>query len=833
MNKKNIKKELTKARKFKNSTPGQDRDFETLDANRMFKAYEDVEIDEWGDTGILDQKLAKEKQAKQKLSITPAGKKALKKGDHKLSITPKGRKALYKANVAYDTAKQASKMKYMKKAEELEVEDAPVTSTGGVANWNPLLGGRKRKVDVYMKNRRKVDGRTKDYKETVQRLQARRDASAARELEQKLNMFGVQSNPFREETEMNNKKYLQTKEGGLESAVIQSLTTEAPVNPNDARPTLTLPKKYLSSRDGSLESAVQTVMIDETISGNMMRDLRALDGHQFQAKYRMTKAAAQSAGGGIQKYGRKGKVPKSDEHQREAVEDEFDYKAKKGAIAAPGSGSIAKAQKAKASDVNKSLEQQLAAARKEEVEIDELSKKTMGSYVKKASADAEPRMGNLERARGQAAATGQSADVDAQIRAHKPTMARLKSRPKGIARAADKLSKEEVEIDEQKPQHPGQKKGSAKLKKGWKMTQSGEPYFVPNSNNPARSKKEEVEIDEDKPTAKQVKMAKGIAWDKRHRGGDMTGAWKKAEKIKKGLGDHPKVADALRKANEETEDDRGVGSQAYTDYIRNLTPGEGAVTDKEAVKASSASKQASAEKKHRVTKIDDAVDPEVAAAKATYKKGSQDMRKQHILDVAKIKASKVGEEVIVGLLEMGIIKLDEQDETGFSVVNQPEANRENLLRMAYTTGAKIIGEKKEVDVPDTRRTVDAIRAYDRSKDASRDADYDTLHGKAKRGDIEKEYAKKERGEIDKDDPRWKHRKGHTGMHGEEVSYHDQLMDEAGKWIQKAIKKPGALRQQLGVPEGEKIPKSKLDAAAKEGGKLGQRARLAKTLSKMN
>ena len=756
MNKKNIKKELTKARKFKNSTPGQDRDFETLDANRMFKAYEDVEIDEWGDTGILDQKLAKEKQAKQKLSITPAGKKALKKGDHKLSITPKGRKALYKANVAYDTAKQASKMKYMKKAEELEVEDAPVTSTGGVANWNPLLGGRKRKVDVYMKNRRKVDGRTKDYKETVQRLQARRDASAARELEQKLNMFGVQSNPFREETEMNNKKYLQTKEGGLESAVIQSLTTEAPVNPNDARPTLTLPKKYLSSREGSLESAVQTVMIDETISGNMMRDLRALDGHQFQAKYRMTKAAAQSAGGGIQKYGRKGKVPKSDEHQREAVEDEFDYKAKKGAIAAPGSGSIAKAQKAKASDVNKSLEQQLAAARKEE-----------------------------------------------------------------------------VEIDEQKPQHPGQKKGSAKLKKGWKMTQSGEPYFVPNSNNPARSKKEEVEIDEDKPTAKQVKMAKGIAWDKRHRGGDMTGAWKKAEKIKKGLGDHPKVADALRKANEETEDDRGVGSQAYTDYIRNLTPGEGAVTDKEAVKASSASKQASAEKKHRVTKIDDAVDPEVAAAKATYKKGSQDMRKQHILDVAKIKASKVGEEVIVGLLEMGIIKLDEQDETGFSVVNQPEANRENLLRMAYTTGAKIIGEKKEVDVPDTRRTVDAIRAYDRSKDASRDADYDTSHGKAKRGDIEKEYAKKERGEIDKDDPRWKHRKGHTGMHGEEVSYHDQLMDEAGKWIQKAIKKPGALRQQLGVPEGEKIPKSKLDAAAKEGGKLGQRARLAKTLSKMN
>ena len=51
----------------------------------------------------------------------------------------------------------------------------------------------------------------------------------------------------------------------------------------------------------------------------------------------------------------------------------------------------------------------------------------------------------------------------------------------------------------------------------------------------------------------------------------------------------------------------------------------------------------------------------------------------------------------------------------------------------------------------------------------------------------------------------------------------------GGWIQKAIKKPGALKQQLGVPKDEKIPAKKLNAAAKKGGKLGQRARLAKTL----
>lgn len=54
----------------------------------------------------------------------------------------------------------------------------------------------------------------------------------------------------------------------------------------------------------------------------------------------------------------------------------------------------------------------------------------------------------------------------------------------------------------------------------------------------------------------------------------------------------------------------------------------------------------------------------------------------------------------------------------------------------------------------------------------------------------------------------------------------------GKWIQGAIKKPGALRKELGVKKGEKIPAKKLDAAAKKPGKLGQRARLAKTLKKM-
>lgn len=55
---------------------------------------------------------------------------------------------------------------------------------------------------------------------------------------------------------------------------------------------------------------------------------------------------------------------------------------------------------------------------------------------------------------------------------------------------------------------------------------------------------------------------------------------------------------------------------------------------------------------------------------------------------------------------------------------------------------------------------------------------------------------------------------------------------AKKWIKGAIKKPGALHKELGVPKGKKIPSGKLNAAAKKGGKEGQRARLAMTLKKM-
>lgn len=56
--------------------------------------------------------------------------------------------------------------------------------------------------------------------------------------------------------------------------------------------------------------------------------------------------------------------------------------------------------------------------------------------------------------------------------------------------------------------------------------------------------------------------------------------------------------------------------------------------------------------------------------------------------------------------------------------------------------------------------------------------------------------------------------------------------EDHNWIKTAITKPGALKQQLGVPADETIPTATLKTAATKGGKLGKRARLAMTLKKL-
>lgn len=64
---------------------------------------------------------------------------------------------------------------------------------------------------------------------------------------------------------------------------------------------------------------------------------------------------------------------------------------------------------------------------------------------------------------------------------------------------------------------------------------------------------------------------------------------------------------------------------------------------------------------------------------------------------------------------------------------------------------------------------------------------------------------------------------------------NNMAEKKTNWIAGAIKKPGALHKQLGVPVDKKIPAKKLAAAkkkAKPGSALEKRLNLAKTLGKL-
>jgi hypothetical protein len=100
-----------------------------------------------------------------------------------------------------------------------------------------------------------------------------------------------------------------------------------------------------------------------------------------------------------------------------------------------------------------------------------------------------------------------------------------------------------------------------------------------------KGKMEEVEMEENF-SPKEIKMAIGVASDKRYAGGDMTGAVKAIEKIKKGLSKHKQVAAVLQRQNEDVDYDQ-MFEEAFTtksldDVIKSVVIGEAQSGDKEA-----------------------------------------------------------------------------------------------------------------------------------------------------------------------------------------------------------------------------------------------------------
>ena len=555
-------KGTSKVRKYRQITPGQVRDYEKLTAARMFQAYEDTEIDE--------KMTPQQRRAREGMRTASQGKAGRKSGtmmpargdfsktydrkkQFKKNIGPQGTPAGIARHKAERGVKKVPGEKNPNAPrghkEEVKMEAGPANQTAGVANWDPLLGGEN-SPRVYVRKRRKIDARSKDYREAIKRTQARRDAVAAREAEHKLNMFGVQSNPFKEETEMKNKKYLITKEGSLESAAIESVMTEPPVNPNDARPTLHLPNKYLASKADSLESVVTEVMTERDVSGEMRVDLKRLTGPQFRGKYRMSKSAAMTAGGGITHKGGR-------------------------AVLRP---------------------------HREEVEVDET---------------------------------------------HAPGAEGLATRRYKLPRQLKDPKKEKM----------------VGTKSGTKVVDKNDPKYKKHPEH--ESVEMTTELDQKQMPTKKI-----------------------PNKLK------PKSLIPPNKAIPEK------GSKAGGMHYPMGDEKAGGVNELD-------------QKQMPTKKIPNKLDPKslIPPNKTMKEKG-------------------------------------------------PKAGG-----MHYPLGTNKAGGVKE----DSRRTDDAIDAYDKSKDASRDADWDTTHGKKKKGDKEKKYAKKERGEIKKDDPDWKHKKGHTGMHGEEMS----------------------------------------------------------------
>jgi len=77
-------------------------------------------------------------------------------------------------------------------------------------------------------------------------------------------------------------------------------------------------------------------------------------------------------------------------------------------------------------------------------------------------------------------------------------------------------------------------------------------------------------ISEARFSAKLIKQAGGIAFDKRYVGGNYTGAVKAIEKLKKGLSDDPKVKELLRIANESFNNEffKGMSTEDQDAYVK-------------------------------------------------------------------------------------------------------------------------------------------------------------------------------------------------------------------------------------------------------------------------
>lgn len=191
---------------------------------------------------------------------------------------------------------------------------------------------------------------------------------------------------------------------------------------------------------------------------------------------------------------------------------------------------------------NKIDAQDFKILRGQKEEVEELDELSIGTLLKVKSA--------ASRAADDAARDGNDAKADKRydLAGKANNRIELKHRALGL-KPSGQHTMEEVELDEA---------GEIKSSKGLTVDTLAGPKKAPkgfekdNEHTSAKVPLKTEDLDE-KYTAKELKMAGGIAKDKRYAAGNMTGASKIMDKIKPGLSQTKQAQKALRQANEEAE----------------------------------------------------------------------------------------------------------------------------------------------------------------------------------------------------------------------------------------------------------------------------------------
>ena len=514
-------------------------------------------------------------------------------------------------------------------------EDAPANSVaGGGVDMAPNAGPRKPKVFLKRKRLERVDGRSKAYRQTVKRIKERQVRKQQKEVEQRFSQFAVQANPFREETDMSNKKYLETKDSSLEAAVNHSVQTEV-LRPHDDKPTLTLPKnRYLEAKENSVEYAAMKAIVEgqETVDEivAVSTALRAAKPKPKPAarplprqlkdpkKEKMvgTKSGTKVVDRGDPKYKgapehesvvrENGDHPDMGDHDEK---DEFKGKLK-------GRKSFKQFQKKD----KENQDEDPVGKKQDDLDKDDEAQATRSKKRPTAESD-KPEQGKVY------ALTGKS---------NEPSIARGDSWKKSVM----KKPASGVKDHKWKPKKEGTE-GEALVKavanstkqQALKKKQAAQDAYQKNidydtARHAAKTRKhEEIEVEEMSPLmqttiaelskktlgsyvkkASQERGSAGVALGQTSASGKQTHTDVKQHagkmiKRQKGL---DKAVDKLSKESKETETgDRDVGSSQYLKYTTSLTPGQG-ITSDQAKKADVAKKIEQQRQRTTATGIDDA-----------------------------------------------------------------------------------------------------------------------------------------------------------------------------------------------------------------------------------